>query len=370
MSKLITTPKFWLAIVLVSLLFVIGFVGGGLGEIFFGTGFLVTPIHIEVAAETLYGPIFSVGPLGEFLLTNTMVATWATIIVVGSIAYFSTRRLTLVPKRAQALLELVIDGFLQLVEGIAGKDRARQFFPLIMTIFLFVLISNWMGILPGYNTIGFIHDADEVIETAREHHEELHDIHFQVFDKMGGLNFVPFKPVKDRYLTAEEIEEGHLPVGSKAGVLIPFFRSTNTDLNTPLALALVAMIMVQFWGIRSKGFFSYASQWVNVGRLIRGIRTRSVGDFANGLLDAFTGFLEFISEIARVISFTFRLFGNIFAGEILVFVALFLFPLPVLVLVFGFELFVGMIQAFIFSILTLVFATMATSSHGSEEDGH
>ena len=187
---------------------------------------------------------------------------------------------------------------------------------------------------------------------------------------MGGLNFVPFKSVKDRYLTAEEIEEGHVPVGSKAGVLIPFFRSTNTDLNTTLALALVAMIMVQFWGIRSKGFFSYASQWVNVGRLFRGIRTRSAGDFANGLLDLFTGFLEFISEIARVISFTFRLFGNIFAGEILVFVALFLFPLPVLVFVFGFELFVGMIQAFIFSILTLVFATMATSSHGSEEDGH
>lgn len=370
MSKLIVKPKFWIIVAAVSLLFAVGFIGGALGEIFFGTGFLVTPMHIEVAAETLSGPLFSFGPLGELLLTNTMVATWATIIIVGSIAYYSTRRLALVPKRAQAFLELVVDGFLQLIEGISGKEKARQFFPLIMTIFLFVVISNWMGILPGYNTIGFIHDADEVIETAHENHEDLHHMHFQVFDKLGGLNFVPFKPVKDRYLTAEEIEEGHLSEEAKAGILIPFFRSTNTDLNTPLALAIVAMVMVQFWGIRSKGFFSYASQWFNFSKLFRGIKTRSVGDFANGLLDTFTGFLELISEIARVISFTFRLFGNIFAGEILVFVALFLFPLPLLVFVFGFELFVGMIQAFIFSILTLVFATMATSSHGSEDEGH
>jgi len=161
----------------------------------------------------------------------------------------------------------------------------------------------------------------------------------------------------------EAKEEAGLGEDDKIGVLIPFLRSVNTDLNSPLALAVWSAIFVEFWGISTYGFFRYGSKFFNFGRLLR-------GKLLDGLIDVFVGILEFIAELARLVSFTFRLFGNIFAGEILFLVVIFLLPLVFLDFVYALELFVGAIQAFIFAMLTLVFGVIAVSAPHGESEGH
>jgi F-type H+-transporting ATPase subunit a len=133
--------------------------------------------------------------------------------------------------------------------------------------------------------------------------------------------------------------------------IIPFLRSANTDLNTTLALAIISVIMIQIFGIISLGFTKYAKKFINFSSVI----------------GFFLGLLEILSEIARIISFSFRLFGNIFAGEVLLVVITFLIPYLLPIPFYGMELFVGFIQALVFAMLTLVFMTVATTSH---EEAH
>ena len=140
--------------------------------------------------------------------------------------------------------------------------------------------------------------------------------------------------------------------GKTLGVLVPYFRSMNTDINSPLSIAIMAMIFIEFWGITTLGVFKYAGKFFNVSSPIA----------------FFVGFLEFIAEIARIISFTFRLFGNMLAGEILLLVMTFLLPFLVALPFYALEVFVGVIQAFVFAMLTLVFGVLAVSSHDDHED--
>ena len=147
--------------------------------------------------------------------------------------------------------------------------------------------------------------------------------------------------------------------GKQIGILIPYFRSMNTDLNSPLSIAIWAMIFIEFWGVTTLGVFKYAGKFFNFSSPI----------------GFFVGFLEFIAELARLISFTFRLFGNMLAGEILLLVMTFLLPFTFMVvsIFYGLEIFVGAIQAFVFGMLTLVFGVLAVSGHGdghAEEEGH
>jgi hypothetical protein len=135
--------------------------------------------------------------------------------------------------------------------------------------------------------------------------------------------------------------------GKTLGVLVPYFRSMNTDINSPLSIAIMALIFIEFWGITTLGVFKYAGKFFNVSSPI----------------NFFVGILEFIAEIARLISFTFRLFGNMLAGEILLLVMTFLVPFLVALPFYGLEVFVGVIQAFVFAMLTLVFAVLAVSTH-------
>ncbi len=151
-------------------------------------------------------------------------------------------------------------------------------------------------------------------------------------------------------------EEEGLNGGEGVGEIFPFFRSIATDLNLTLAIALWAFIFVQFWGVQTLGFGT------NFGRFV-GVGSAAV---VKGPIGVFVGFLEIISEVARIVSFTFRLFGNIFAGEILLFMAAFLVPFLVATVFYGLEVFVGFIQAFVFAMLTLVFAVTAVS-HGERE---
>ena len=419
-----------------------------------GRLFLNFPIpFISLAAETVGKDIF-----GFWNITNSIIAAWVAMAVVILIAWLGTRHLTLIPSsRMQNLVEGMIDWLMGIVEDMAGKKRGRMFFPLIATIFIFIVIGNWTSLTPIFGTIGKVetgqyivfHGVEEsvselesVIDTAlaepgansaalhhledviHEYEEELHEYEeatsfegvgppaptevdevahelglrrlsqivkddfggdsLVVFDKDSGARFIPFGFDKAKEIDLEEwwnfdewmqqeavnlrddgtsvVVSGETDVdldGKTVGRLLPFLRSMNTDLMNTLAIALVAMFMVQWWGIRANGFFSYASRFIQ---------------FRQGPIGFIVGILEGISEIAKIISFSFRLFGNMFAGEILIFSVAFLLPIMAGVLVFPFllEVFVGFIQAVVFAMLTLVFAVLATTSHddhGEEDHG-
>ncbi|EKD56736.1 MAG: hypothetical protein ACD_58C00110G0004 [uncultured bacterium] len=235
--------------------------------------------------------LFNVGPI---VITNSMMASWAAILVLILLSFFATKKLSKIPKGLQNIMEFVVESLLGLIESVTiDKAKARKFFPWITTFFLLILVSNWMELIPGFGSIGL-----------------------------------------------------HVTEHGKTE-LVPLLRSANTDLNTTLSFAIISVFMVQVFGIASVGFFKYVGKFINF----------------KGPINFFVGILELISEIAKMISFSFRLFGNIFAGEVLLVVIMFLIPYVVPVPFYAMELFVGFIQALVFAMLTLVFMTMATTSH-------
>ncbi len=261
-----------------------------------GGGFLFPPglAHIQLPAEKI------VEPFG-FPITNTILATWVVMAVLVGTSVWATRRMQAVPTGLQNLAEMGVEALANLVEGVAGKERGKKFFPLVATIFIFILVANWMGLLPFFGTLGIVH--------------EVH----------GEPEFTPL------------------------------LRSASTDLNTTLGLALISVATIQVFGVRYLGFRSYVGRFVTL----------------RGPIDMFVGLLELISEFAKIISLSFRLFGNIFAGEVLLGVIGFLMPWVAIVPFMGLELFVGAMQAFIFAMLTLVFLVSATTSHeGAHENSH
>ena len=350
---MLSNPK-TLAILIIALIaFVVSLLGGALGNAF-GLGFLGAPLaHIQIPAE----PFIPTKIFG-FTLKNTMVTAWITIVALLVISFFATRRMSEVPRGLQNLVEVLLEFFLDLCERIAGRERARRFFPLVMTIFLFIMVSNWIGILPGFGTIGWIEPGKYVIKHAEEKAEKVgqsvnyDDIHLQIFEGDGAFGYLSFGSVNKEIgdISATEYKANGAPEGKQAGLLVPFLRSANTDVNTTLAIALIAMVTIHFWGFSALGF-GHLGKFIN---------------FKEGPVGFFVGILEAIGEVAKIISFTFRLFGNIFAGEVLLIAMAFLFPLIGLIPFLGLELFVGAIQAFIFAMLTLVFAVMATTAHGGE----
>lgn len=239
-------------------------------------------MHISLAAEK----IFNIGPL---FITNSMINTYAVMAIL--ILLSISLNIKTIPGRLQSLVELIIEMILNLVESIAGHN-ARKIFPFVVTFFIFILSSNWLGLLPGVGTIGL--------------KEILH----------GEEKF------------------------------IPLFRAATADLNTTLALAVVAMIAVQIYGFKSLGI-SYSKKFFN---------------FSNPIM-IFVGFLELISEFSKIISFGFRLYGNIFAGEVLMGVIAFLLPVLAPTPFFFLEIFVGFIQALVFTLLLTVFLTGASTAH-------
>jgi F-type H+-transporting ATPase subunit a len=284
--------------------------------VFLAVRFPVVMPEIALPAE----PIFTV--LG-FSVTNTLLATWLTmlILIIGSIAV--TRNLKLVPGGLQNLVEWGLGVLLGLTESVAG-ERGRKFLPLVATIFIFLLVSNWMGILPGFASVGLIHEA---------HH--------------GGNQAEQLIP--GIYILQPE-EVGEHETGY---TVFSFLRSAATDLNTPLAIALISVFMTQVVGVQAQGI-KYFSKFISF----------------KDVLGLIVGPLELVSEFAKIISFSFRLFGNIFAGEVLLAVLAFLIPYLISVPFFGLELFVGLMQAFVFGMLTLVFMSMATVAHGPEGEEH
>ncbi|HXF86686.1 MAG TPA: F0F1 ATP synthase subunit A [Anaerolineales bacterium] len=311
-------------------LMIAGFVLGG----------VYAPVQpeITVAAEKLIEePIFEnfLGFAGPFYLVNTLPTLAVTIILLLVLAYFTNRSLKksaqtdLVPRGIGNLMETFLEILYNLTESSAGSKWARTIFPWFATIMIYVLFANLLKLIPGFESIGVIHHA----------HGEGHHI-----EPLFG-NWVLLTHEKGEY------------------ILAPFLRGISVDLNFTASLALIAVVMIQVIGFRAQGL-RYLSKFFNTRRMFK------VPFF--GAMDFLVGLLELISEFAKVLSFAFRLFGNMFAGIVLVAIVAGLLGkfsiLPAMVMMF--ELFVGIIQAFVFGMLTMVFMAQATQGHGEEHAEH
>ena len=297
---------------------------------------------IEVAPEH----VFDIGPLG---VTNTMFTSWVVIALILVTAFIVGRKASVVPSGFSGAAEALISGFYNIVVGIAGEQNARRFFPLVATIFFYIVISNYFGLLPINNVIG-VPEPDHGDKQAVMQQTSIAGIEFA---------YIPFGPDEVDVGAGDQVIVPEKDGGSFSGVIAPLFRSAMTDVNAPLAIAIFSFTFVEFWGFQSLGF-GYLRKFFNFGRLLRGN--------VMGLIDVFVGLLELISEFIRMVSFTFRLFGNIFAGEVLLLMMVFLVPFVLVDIFYGLELLVGLVQAFVFAMLTLVFAQMAVTPHGNDHE--
>ena len=247
-------------------------------------------IEISLKAEELFH-------LGSFPVTNSLLLTGIVFLCLAFMGWQFRSKLSEVPGNLQNVLELILEGVLSLMDSVLGsRHRSELYLPFIATIFLVVVLSNWMGLLPGVGSIGL-----------KEFHE-------------GRESFVPI------------------------------FRAPSADLNFTLALAIVVVLSVNILGAIQVGTKKYLGKFFTLKNPIY----------------TFVGLLEFVSELAKMVSFSFRLFGNVFAGEVLLIIigALvpYFIPLPFLAL----EIFVGFIQGFIFAMLALVFLAISTSEEAHE----
>ena len=225
-------------------------------------------------------------------ITNTLLVSWIAMTVLMVVSIAATWRVKAVPSLLQNFFELIIDFGYQTVEDLAGSKKAKVFFPICMTFFLFIITANWLGLMPGFGTITFDHK--------------------------------------------------------------PLLRSINSDLNMTLSLALLSAFLTHFFALKYLGIKNYLKKWFSL---------EMFGVFL------FVGFLEIVGEFTKVVSLSFRLFGNIFAGEVVlttvstlsVFTA-FIVPLPFYFL----EIIVGFVQAAVFMMLTLVFMVLLSEKHASE----
>lgn len=263
----------------------------------------------EIKEEhTLYAePVFHVGDLP---VTNSMLNSWVAVFVIVLVSVLVRLKIKEVPRGIQNAFEAIIETFLGVFDSVTNSRRSSlRFFPLVFSFFIFILINNWLGILPGVGSIGFVADH-------------------------GGEK-----------------------------VFTPLFRGGTADLNTTLALAIIGVVASHFFGILAVGVWKYFNKFVNIQALIEipGKIRKDPTVIVLNPIKAFVGIIEIIGEVAKVASLSFRLFGNIYAGEVLLAsiaaILAFGLPLPFMVL----EVVVGLIQALIFSILILAYLTMATS---------
>ena len=310
-----------IAVVLLVLMLVT-FAGGPIGSQLlktFGVNFqlpdwmAISKPAPELAAEPLFH-------IGDFAFTNSLLTAWISIAILIIFAFFAVRKMSLIPSRLQAFLEFIITTVLDLCESIAGPKYGRQVFPIVATIFLFVFVNAWTSLIPGFGSI------------------------------MVGVH-----------------EHGET-------VMVPLLRGANTDINIPLALAIVAFVTAWGFGIKAHGV-KFFKQFVQVGKIVLGFKLlfqgkfkQALGSLIFGVIDLFVGFLELLSQFIRLVSFTFRLFGNMTAGEILLLSISFLVPWILSIAIYGLEMLVGFVQALAFSLLTLIFTSLAVAGH--EEESH
>ena len=263
--------------------------------------------HGEHAHSLAAEPI---AEIGGFEITNALFTSWIVVVVILIIGIGVKRSVKEVPGTLQGFFELVIESALGIVDSVTGdKEKSLRFFPIVFALFLFILLNNWLGIIPGVGSIGYIASVD-----------------------------------------------GH-------DTFISFLRGGSADLNTTLALAIIGVVTSHIFGVIAVGAWKHFNKFVNIDALLAipaQIKKDPTVLIVNPI-NVFVGLVEIIGEFAKVASLSFRLFGNIFAGEVLLAsmsaILAFGLPLPFLFL----EVLVGLIQAAIFAILVLSYLTIHTS---------
>lgn len=263
-------------------------------------------------------PIFY---LSSFPVTNTLINSTLTMLGFVVFAYFINRAVKQYQSKApggilnffERLLELLYQYFDTVTQS---RKKTIQFLPLVGTLFLFILVSNWIGLLPGIGSIG-------------------------------------------RYM----MHEGKIE-------LIPLFRPATTDLNLTAGMAVIAVIVSHFLGIAMIGFFKYGNKFIKLGDLWHGFKSGKPMNILTAVIEFFVGILEVISEVAKLLSLSLRLFGNVFAGEVLLTVLAGILPIFLPLPFMALELIVGVVQATVFAMLTLVYLTIATTPIVSHDKAH
>ncbi len=268
-------------------------------------------------------PIFNIA---GFPVTNTYINSTLTMLgfVVFALLiramvkkYYSTDK---APKGALNFFESILEVMLDYVDRVTGnREKSLRFLPLVGALFLFIVVSNWIGLLPGIGSIGVY----QIHEGARE--------------------------------------------------LIPLFRPANTDLNMTLSMAVMVVVLSHIIGIAAIGFFKYFNKFIKVADLWHAAKSGKIINMLTAVVEFFVGLIEVSSEVAKMLSLSLRLFGNVFAGEVLLTamasMLAYILPLPFM----GLELLVGLIQAMVFSMLALVYLTIATTEvhgHGDFDETH
>ncbi len=229
---------------------------------------------------------YIVGHIGDMPITATLITVWLVMVLLVGLAFMVRKNLSLVPNKLQSITETAIGGGYDYIYEVLGDKKATdKYFPVIATIFIFILGINWIGLLPGVGAIGSYHD-------------------------------------------------GHL---------VPWLYPGSTDLNITIGLTLVAFFTIEIAGVLGIGVWKYAGKFLNF----------------HSFMGFIIGLIELISELARLVSFSFRLFGNIFAGKTLLLVTMFFVPYILPIPIYAYEIFVGIIQATVFAILTLFFIKLA-----------
>jgi len=263
--------------------------------------------------NTLYAE--PVAHLGNFPITNAMINSWLVVIIVILVAIALTKSLKKVPRGLQNALEMIIEGFLGIFDSVTGsRKRSLNFAPLILAFFFFILLNNWSGLLPGVGSLG------QVVAS-------------------GGQQF-----------------------------FVPYLRSGSADLNATLALATLGVILSHIIGVIALGWWRYLNKFINFKAILEIPKKvwKNPTILIVNPIKIFVGFIEIISELAKIASLSFRLFGNIFAGEVLLAsmsaILAFGLPLPFMFL----EILVGLIQALIFAMLILTYLTINTTVEEEE----
>jgi F-type H+-transporting ATPase subunit a len=259
--------------------------------------------------HTLYGEeVFSIG---NFPVTNSMLTSWIAFLVILTLTLIIRFKRSMVPKGIQNIAEIIIEQLLNLCDTVTQNRRTSKIaLPIVMAIVVFVLINNWVGILPGIGTI--------MVETSHGH--------------------------------------------------IPLLRGATADINTTLVLAIVSVLFANLVGIFIVGGWATFTKFIRLPVLLRLKKVfKDPVQLVLVPVDLLVGFLELLGEVAKVASLSFRLFGNIFAGEVLLasMASMFAYFLPTPFLFL--EFFVGIIQAFIIGLLTVVYVTLAVQTH---DEGH
>ncbi|MBI2601210.1 F0F1 ATP synthase subunit A [Candidatus Daviesbacteria bacterium] len=235
--------------------------------------------HIVLEPEVL-------GYLGILPVTNTLLVSWMVMVILILVSIITTWKIKVIPSGLQNFFEYIIEVGYTTVEELAHK-RAKVFFPIVMTFFLYILFGNLLGLFPGFATITYKSE--------------------------------------------------------------PLLRSINSDLNMTLGLALTSAVATHGFALYYLGLVEYLKKWFTLNPIF-----------------LFVGILELVGEVTKIVSLSFRLFGNIFAGEVVLAtvasIFAFIIPLPFYFL----EIIVGFVQAAVFMMLTLVFMVLLSEKHAEQ----